>query len=434
MYPNSSNASSTQDLTPPEKNLKLQFEYENAYCMRENASPVFLRCQGVKGSLKVDNGSSRNIDKVKIVLKGTMMNVLQHHTNCSTSLEPHRLLAAETILNLVEAHDWPSSDSLTEAEVKSAAFSFDFPLYRKPWESQQDFTSSMGMLPSTLSVTGYGCRAPTGGFSCSATSQIRYEVQAFAYDDKDELVDCTIATVALFDTENPSPPPIHQEHFKGEYACTKEKRLRRFGFRGASLSISASEPQPIEIQPKTGLAMAAVPLRLTLRTKKKSSLSPEDMPLNIKIISMLKASTYLSVAKMKAHPTISSSQESPFLAALCKFSGKRIRNLQVDGWEQENPKDPRTWVKDITVLLPVAESSFPSPSFFTPFVARRYSMSLRVEIKSSLGDSVYRLAVPIQIVYPETPVHYDNIYSPELTEEHPSGPSSPLDEVPIYIR
>jgi hypothetical protein len=48
----------------------MKFDYANAYGTRENQIPVFLRCQGVRGSLEVENSSPRSIDKVKIILKG----------------------------------------------------------------------------------------------------------------------------------------------------------------------------------------------------------------------------------------------------------------------------------------------------------------------------------------------------------------------------
>lgn len=48
----------------------MKFEYANAYSIREDGKPVFLRCHGIKGSLEVENNLGRAIDKIKIVLKG----------------------------------------------------------------------------------------------------------------------------------------------------------------------------------------------------------------------------------------------------------------------------------------------------------------------------------------------------------------------------
>jgi hypothetical protein len=337
------------------------------------------------------------------------------------------------VLDLVEAHDWPSSGTITNTEDnKVATFSFDFPLHRKvSWEQPNDLmaASTYPILPSSISVTGYGCRA-TNRFSCSATTQVRYELQAFAFEN-DECVDQLISSITLFDTALPSPPPIYQGHFQGEYACSKQKYLTKLAMRGSKLTIKVSEPAPLEIKPRPegGVIMAAVPIRLCLQSESKRA-KKEPPQLSLAVTSVLKTSTYLSVCKLHAHPTIAASQDSPYLAALTKHSTKRVRNLTVDGWQREESNDTVTWVRDMTVLLPVVENTFPAPSFFTPFIARRYSLGLRLDVKSAWGDAAYRLTVPLQIVYPECPINYEHIYNPHLVDEHTSS----SDSLPIYIR
>ena len=101
----------------------------------------------------------------------------------------------------------------------------------------------------------------------------------------------------------------------------------------------------------------------------------------------------------------------------------------VDGWEQD-VDEPGTWIREMVVLLPVIENAFPAPSFFTPYIARRYSLAFRLAIKSSWGDAKFSFDVPLQIVYPETPVNYEHIYNPHLIEEC----TTPFDSLPIYIR
>jgi hypothetical protein len=315
-----------------------------------------------------------------------------------------------------------------------ASFSFDFPLHRKAtWDSPGNPMAgpTYPILPSSVSVTGYGCRASNGRFSCSASTQIRYELQAFAFEENDELVDTLVSTITLFDTEIPSPPPIYQGHFVGEYSCSKQKHLTKLAMRGPKLTIKVSEPAPLQIKPRPegGVIMASVPIRLCLQSDSKRS--KKDPPqLSVAVTSVLKTSTYLSVCKLHAHPTLAASQDSPYLAALTKHSGKRVRNLTVDGFQRDESKETATWVRDMTVLLPVVENCFPAPSFFTPYLARRYSLGLRLEVKSAWGEAVYRLTVPLQIVYPECPVTYENIYNPHLVEEHTSS----SDSLPIYIR
>jgi hypothetical protein len=94
--------------------LNMKFDYANAYGVRENQIPVFLRCQGVRGVLEVENLSAKAIDKIKIILKGkstcwncegiytnkitgTLMNSLGHHGDCTLNWEPQRFVCESTV-------------------------------------------------------------------------------------------------------------------------------------------------------------------------------------------------------------------------------------------------------------------------------------------------------------------------------------------------
>jgi len=51
--------------------LQLDFQFSNAYAAREQSSPVFLRHRGIRGSLKAKHGAENDVEKVKVVLRGT---------------------------------------------------------------------------------------------------------------------------------------------------------------------------------------------------------------------------------------------------------------------------------------------------------------------------------------------------------------------------
>jgi hypothetical protein len=51
--------------------LKLDFHFSNAHASREESTPVFLRHRGVRGSLKAKYGAENNVEKVKLVLRGS---------------------------------------------------------------------------------------------------------------------------------------------------------------------------------------------------------------------------------------------------------------------------------------------------------------------------------------------------------------------------
>jgi hypothetical protein len=53
--------------------ISLRFEYGNPFSQKEANIPVFLRCQGVNGSLSLDYPED-SVDKIKIVLQGECFN------------------------------------------------------------------------------------------------------------------------------------------------------------------------------------------------------------------------------------------------------------------------------------------------------------------------------------------------------------------------
>jgi hypothetical protein len=53
------------------EDLQLDFHFSNAFASREKASPVFLRHRGIRGSLKARFGAENDVEKVKVVLRGS---------------------------------------------------------------------------------------------------------------------------------------------------------------------------------------------------------------------------------------------------------------------------------------------------------------------------------------------------------------------------
>jgi hypothetical protein len=309
---------------------------------------------------------------------------------------------------------------------------FDFPLHREcnSLDPHSGLTKSTKVLPSSICVMGYWCSTSPSRYSCSASSQVKYELAAFAYKD-DEIVASLLSEIRIYDTENPVPAPIHLPHFPGEYVVAQEKSLRKLGIRGARLSISVSEPPPLEINTKNGIALAALPVRLCLRRDDNPSLSADprgtkSFPMDVRLTSRLKIHSYFSSDKMSAHPTDAQSRGSPFLATLCKYGKKYVRNLVVDSWKSEKGRSD-VLTKDMTLLLPILENDKPAPTFFTPFLARRYSVSVRIDVASGWQKASFRLNIPLQIVYPEEPVHYERLNDVSVTETEQG-------RLPIYIR
>lgn len=87
------------------------------------------------------------------------------------------------------------------------------------------------------------------------------------------------------------------------------------------------------------------------------------------------------------------------------------------------------------VWTPVSEGATPSPTFFTPFLARRYSAGIRLDVKGA-GKAIFQLHVPVQLVYAEPLAEvpsYETAMSTPVSEEE-GFEFEDVDELPIYVR
>ncbi|QDS67953.1 hypothetical protein FKW77_008957 [Venturia effusa] len=400
----------------PREELKLDFEFMNTFPSREldNEVPIFLRHRGIQGTLKASRvAESGGIEKVKLVLKGYLMNV---------------------ILKLMDVQDSVSS-RYDPDNGDGELFRFDFPLAKEPWsgpqceENDEDDSARkyLRTLPSSLNVFGPWCSKAVGQACCQAEATVRYEVEATAFRGDTIVSKCT-HEVRIYDSPDPHPPPVHLAHFPEEYHCSQEKRLTRFGTSGSHLTVIASEPRPLEIRSHGDPSMAAFALKFIMRDCAK------PRKLDVRINSLLKAVTFISANKMDSQPTIKQSKDSPFLAAIPKFGRSYHRSLHLSHWTR-NPASHYDveWIAHALVWLPITENAMPAPTFFTPFLSRRYSVSLRLEVKGE-GKATIILNVPLQIVYPMD-VGSADAPSYEVAMTPPCERSyEEVEVLPIYVR
>jgi hypothetical protein len=134
----------------------------------------------------------------------------------------------------------------------------------------------------------------------------------------------------------------------------------------------------------------------------------------------------------------------PVVATLNKFEERRVSRVVLDAWRPLPPSSPpsspssppsspsrggQRFDMEATVLVPVTSAALLAPTFHTLWVARRYSVALRVDVRAPGGRGVrLRLGVPLQVVYPEAP-------PPPLVERGIGGRGWGCEEgsLPVYI-
>lgn len=347
------------------------------------------------------------------------------------------MLIVLQILKLMDVQDSVSSRYAPD-NGNGETFRFNFPLAKEPWSSPEcnddgedgSARKYLRTLPSSLNVFGPWCPAAAGQACCQAEAIVKYEVEATAFRG-DDIISKISQEVRIYDSPDSHPPPVHMADFPDEYQCTQEKRLKRFQIPGSRLLIIASEPKPVEVRPRGDCAMAAFPLKFIVR----DTISP-PRKLDIRINSLLKAVTFISASKLDSQPTIRQSRCSPFLAAVPKFGRSYHRSLRVCHWTRNasSHHSENEWIAHALVWLPITENATPAPTFFTPYLSRRYSVSLLLEVKGE-GKALFNLHVPLQIVYPMEVGSADApSYEVATTPPNEEVDCEEEERLPVYVR
>ena len=372
---------------------------------------------------------------MEAVLKliGYLFNSVGH--GCQELYQPHKLQVTQRILRLIDVQDaFGSRDGHDVAEEET--FNFDFQLQKARYvldepSSNGDERQFSDRLPCSLALFGPWCQHAVGQACCRAEVLVKYEIEARIYNG-DDCVTSASKAVRIFDCPDMHPAPVHTELFPGEYVCDIEQRLRStFGINRPLLRISSTEPKPAEIRSDGDATIVPITLNFVI-----SNIDEPPKHLDVRVGSILKATTFIAAGKMVGQPCVKSSKFNPFVAAIPKWGRAYSRKLHINQWTRSSDSKQTSWSASALVWMPISESATPAPSFWTPFLARRYSASLRVEVKGSAGKGLFQLCVPIQIVYPEI---VDEVPTYETAMSTPASEVEGFefgdtDELPIYVR
>jgi hypothetical protein len=387
-----------------------------------------------------------------------MINVVGH--GCPALYQPHKVVLEQTvsIRRMVQMHMLIRIQVLKLMDVQDSVasrynpnngdgetFNFDFPLNKEPWgpeeqssdEDEEEVPQNWPRtLPSSINVFGPWCVNAAGQACCQAEVMVKYEIEAFAYNG-DDVVGSTSQEVRIYDSPDSHPPPVHVADFAEEYTCTQEKRLKKMCIPGSRLTVTVTEPKPVEIKPYGEISMAAFPIRFMMRQSKSELASPGK--LNVHINSLLKSTTFIAVRQLKSQPTTKQARSSPYLAAVPKYGRSYNRTLRICHWTRGHTPHSsleNLWVASALVWLPITENSNPAPTFFTKYLSRRYTVSLRLDVRGS-GKGIFNLQVPLQLVYPMELGSAD-VPSYEIATTPPNEEEETCDRederLPVYVR
>jgi len=281
-------------------------------------------------------------------------------------------------------------------------------------DSHLSFFSHQGpRLPSSLSV-GSVVPLPPSGYVQRNDIKVTYTMQAHAIR-KGEVIGSISKEIRIFDGTDPQPP-ICTRDFSSEYLCQQKRALRRIIFtKIGNLSIAIAEPKPLVFNSSSkGLVSTKLPISFIFerpRTEARTDAGFSVEACHASLTWQLRNSTFASLEPMSSVPTVREVAQGqrgrlPSKVLITTLGLRHRLKLSLRGWQKtpgtfsvKNGHIPsEIWTKQDELSLSMPREALPVPTFFTPYVSRRYSLLVQITV-TGIGKARFRLEVPVQIVY-----------------------------------
>lgn len=252
-------------------------------------------------------------------------------------------------------------------------------------------------LPSSLRVVS----SDTVGFkSCSPTASVlvAYQLQVRILNGL-KVIASSDKQIRILSCHDPQPP-LHLEHFRTKFTYRQEVVFRKSVFhKGGTLSVEASEPEPLTFQKSQSTATTKVRLQLTCRSGRILGKAPTiaaTIQWRLKSLTTIDMRTAVSSANAEEDAWTTEIRSNLRWRHMKMTWTEWTPDHQNDGSHQ-HPSDT-VWRATHTLWLSEDISSALTPSFQTTFLSHEYTIQLRIKM-SGLGNAQVELAVPVQLVY-----------------------------------
>ena len=139
---------------------------------------------------------------------------------------------------------------------------------------------------------------------------------------------------------------------------------------------------------------------------KRSDEAPELLPETIEVTFTwrLKTLTFLSVQLLTSMPTLGDARRKPSISAIISVGQQHQLKGTLGYWNESPTLDTELsrpfWTQKLNLPLVFRKTILPPPSLLTPFIVRRYHLTVQMEmVTRGCGKIKLRVEVPLQIVY-----------------------------------
>lgn len=274
---------------------------------------------------------------------------------------------------------------------------------RRAMASRNHFASIPPSLWHEIHDTPKGVPRPRAG------ARVTYRLTARLLKDH-RIIDRIIQPILLLVSQNPSPPMCITD-FNGEYRTVQKGILRSSLLKKTGeVTVIVEEPQQLTVRADSDDSVVELPVKLQLERPKQDASLNQSFHIKAEVKWQFRFSTFVSMLEQLGPPTMKQALSSPATAFVRSTLRTRTLDMVWRDWkpiETDSDESTRTIESEQSLWLRLPHTEVLTPTFWSRFLSRRYSILLQVKVTHP-GNAKVEVEVPIQVgIEAEPPASYE---------------------------
>lgn len=263
-------------------------------------------------------------------------------------------------------------------------------LLHKCLSSRSNFAS----LPPSLKHETV--KSPQGAPQPYASAEVTYRLTARLLKDR-KTIGWIVQPILLLVSHDPTPP-LCMTDFAGEYRMTQKCLLRGPLFqKSGELSVHVQEPKQLTVKADCIQSMVGLPVKLRWKRQKQEAHVDQSPRIEAKVKWQFRISTFVSILEQRGPATLKRVLVSPETAFVCSKLPAKALTMAWRQWTPAADEDSSTIIEsEQSLWLTLPRSEILTPTFWSPFLSRRYSLWLQLKVTKP-GNTRLEVEVPIQV-------------------------------------
>jgi hypothetical protein len=237
---------------------------------------------------------------------------------------------------------------------------------------------------------------PQGVPKPRACARVTYRLSARLFRNR-KAIETVHQQIVLLPSHGPSPPTCITD-FANEY-CPRSKTVLRGGLfqKAGDISVIVHEPKRLNIKADSLDSIVQLPVKLRLERTGQLPSSLEQLCVEAEVKWQFRFLTFVSMLEQRGPPTLKQALASSATAHVRSSLSTRSLRMSWRNWKWCIGKNGTSVLESEQPLwLSLPRSDVLTPTFWSPYLSRRYSIWLQVKVVKP-GSAKLEVEVPIQV-------------------------------------